>query len=694
MLVSEPSVAQQLADQGLLVLRDRLRVLAAAGDVQRVEKIYQLLEQDWWAAAKPDDRPYEAVCAEGALFDTRQVAGPQRLAFLHAWVQACPESYHAHLMLGIYALRRAQDFRGGDWAQQVSDAQWLAAAVACEHAVVHFCEAMRCNPRAAIAYANMYEIASRFSEPDWLVALFAGSSDPDARPEADEATWQAAAELFEPAGLIPLDVVTTELPRGLPLRAEHDADDGALYWVQQAAQARPNWLGIVTSYAFYRTPRWGGSHEEIEQFAHGPLCAGLNEAERNAVRWMGAHDYFSAFHDWALPEPGAESQIRQWHAQFQPWLTTPLPPAHRRHMLELWACFHGKSLQQPEQAVRIYIEAFSQTPQDLAFGPSSNYGHDFIYQFLRHRQEAPAEFMRALFEQAAGNNNYAALLAWAAVAYRFGMWGVAADPARAEALLDASAQQTADESDGLTTESLEGLLWEAGYHEQALCVARGLAQRDCASSCAYLYTLLRVRDADDDPVPSSAVAAPFYQPQPYRNQHEALRWLERGAELGAPLAEYNFAYHMTEQPEYDLSRPEQYERCKTLFLNAAHKGLHQGWLQLGRVMLTHGNADEQRDAIAKLLRPYALDDDRSTSARAWAMTDLAKAYRDGRGVPKSLHAAKAWITRAQELAPDDGWIGELHGELHGGGSLLGSVFGAFRGSDKLAAEHYPPGMHD
>ncbi|SMC21419.1 Sel1 repeat-containing protein [Andreprevotia lacus DSM 23236] len=694
MSVSQPSKAQQLATHGVRALRDRLRTLAAAGDVHRVEMIYRLLEQGWWEAANPDEHPYVPLCREPALFDGAVVPRQERVAFLQAWVQAYPDSYHAHLMSGACAHIRARQFRGRGFAKEVSAVQWLAATVAAEHAVVHFCEAMRCNPRAAMVYLHMYELSARFTEPGWLVALFAGRSDPDARPEGTEEEWQEAVGThLMPSGLMPLDDVPAALPPGLPLRAEHDAKDGRLYWVQQATRARPDWLEILTTYAFYRTPRWsGGSHEEIEQFAHGPLCAGLGEPARNAVRWVGAHDYFSAFHEWTLPPPGAESQLRRWQAEFQPWLTMPLPPAQRRSVLELWAHFHGYSLDQPAKAVEIYAQAFAQTPAQIAFESDSWNGHDFLYQCLLHRLAGPPELMRTLFEQAVANNDYAGLLGWAAVAYRFGMWGVAADPARAEVILAACAVRTAEELYGLQTDTLETLLWESGYHEQALYLARGLAERDCATSCACLYNLLREREPDEEPVLSAAVV-PFYKPHPHRNQQEAMRWLQRGAELGAPNAEYSFAHQMTVQPAYDLRRPEHYERCKELFFSAARKGLGMGGVRGARVMIAHGGHDEQLDAVNKVLRPYALDDELDAYDRACAMYDLAKAYRDGSSVPQSQHVAKAWITRARELAPDDHWIIKLHAELHGGGSLLGSLRNALR-HNRLAPEHYPPGMHD
>ncbi|WP_268608698.1 DUF4034 domain-containing protein, partial [Escherichia coli] len=129
-------------------------------------------------------------------------------------------------------------------------------------------------------------------------------------------------------------------------------DQGKDYWLLRALELRPGHLETLTAYAQYLQPRWGGSYEDIDGLARGPLCETLTEPQRNAIRWIGLWDELSDF-----PE-SEETQAVQTHRQaFESFLQRDLRPEERGEALGRFAHFTSYSLDDHAGARQLHAQS-------------------------------------------------------------------------------------------------------------------------------------------------------------------------------------------------------------------------------------------------------------------------------------------------------------------------------------------------
>ena len=310
--------------QSLTSIRRDLRALVQARDYAQIDAYYDALEQR--------DCRYRrsgAVFRGGqrALFDYSMVPFQDAAAFLQDWIAASPGSYHAHLVLGNFCFGRAGDIRGYGWADSVTQDRWLGAALACERAAAALVQAMALSPRPIAACVTMMDVRA-FQEPYWLRQLFLGNAPETITHEDIDEPGMMDAAL---AHLVELGVprLTPEqtpdaLPSGLAPRAEHEMDQAKDYWLLRALDLRPGHLGALMAYAQYLRPRWGGSYEDIDGMAGGPLCAALSEPQRNAIRWIGILDSMGDY-----PEPDDAEAVAEYREMFESFLQRELRPEER-----------------------------------------------------------------------------------------------------------------------------------------------------------------------------------------------------------------------------------------------------------------------------------------------------------------------------------------------------------------------------
>ncbi|MFY1863366.1 DUF4034 domain-containing protein [Achromobacter xylosoxidans] len=256
---------------------------------------------------------YSEATHSGALFDYSTVPYPQAADFLQACIAACPDSYHAHLVLGNFCFGLAADIRGFGWADSVTQDRWIGAALTCETAAAQL-KVMTLSPRSVAACVTVMQMAAHFKEPYWLRQLFEGeppktiAHDDIEEPSLMDAALAHLAE-YGVRRLQP-DQAPQAQPAWLAPRAEHEMDQGKDYWLLRALELRPGHQETLTAYAQYLQPRWGGgSYEDIDGPASVPLCETLTEPQRNAIRWVGLWDELSDF-----PE-SEETQAVQAHRQ-------------------------------------------------------------------------------------------------------------------------------------------------------------------------------------------------------------------------------------------------------------------------------------------------------------------------------------------------------------------------------------------
>ena len=206
--------------------------------------------------------------------------------------------------------------------------RWLGAALACERAAAALVQAMALSPRPLAACVTMMQMCAHFQEPYWLRQLFLGNApetitheDID-EPGMMDVTLAHLVELGVPR-LTP-EQTPDAPPTGLAPRAEHEMDQAKDYWLLRALDLRPGHLGALMAYAQYLRPRWGGSYEDIDGMAGGPLCAALSEPQRNAIRWIGILDSMGDY-----PEPDDAEAVAEYREMFESFLQRELRPEER-----------------------------------------------------------------------------------------------------------------------------------------------------------------------------------------------------------------------------------------------------------------------------------------------------------------------------------------------------------------------------
>nr|WP_275261045.1 DUF4034 domain-containing protein [Achromobacter insuavis] len=139
-------------------VRSHSRALVQARAFPRIDAYYADLEQQDWSLPASQISAYSEAVLSGTLFDYSTVPYPQAADFLQAWIAACPDSYHAHLVLGNFCFGRAADIRGFGWADSVTQDRWIGAALACETAAAALLKAMTLSPRPVAACVTMMQM--------------------------------------------------------------------------------------------------------------------------------------------------------------------------------------------------------------------------------------------------------------------------------------------------------------------------------------------------------------------------------------------------------------------------------------------------------------------------------------------------------------------------------------------------------
>jgi len=663
--------------QSLTAIRRDIRALVESRAYAQLDAYYADLEQQDWANTQDPGAPYFEAANSGTLFDYSTVPYQDASDFLQAWIDACPDSYHAQLVMGNFCYGRAADIRGYGWADSVTQDRWLGAALACERSAAALLRAMALCTRPIAACVTMMQLAAHFKEPYWLRALYTGNQ-PETLTHDDieeEGLMDAALAHLASVGVPRLAQAPQALPAWLAPRAEHEMEQAKDYWLLRTLELRPGHLGALTAYAQYLQPRWGGSYEDIDGMASGPLCSALSEPQRNAIRWIGIHDALDSY-----PEADDAEAVEEYRRIFESFLARELRPTERGMALGYYAQFASYSLQDQARARALHGQSVAAFGPNEYFaqvdGPFRSFAHVSI---IHHQPDDDGAFKRVL-ERMCGWDQVATAHALAAVAHQFGRWGFAQDPARAQQLLDRAAVLAADQmDDDFNVLAAAAMLWDGGDHEQGYFLTRQLADRRVADSACSMYDIHRgFRDNTPDSYLDDAV----------RDQ-----WLQRAVEDGSPLAKYNMAHRNIFDGELDFSRRENLDKVLWLLQGAREEPRAEALarLRIGVLLRDHGTEQERQEGVRAYLRPLVEEDDDWRAGRASA--EIALAYTHGRGAKKNRFAAIEWAQHACRLQPDDEDIEDIQAQVMNSHSLvktLGTVFGAYLGRGGVSAEDLPP----
>ncbi|WP_454669241.1 DUF4034 domain-containing protein [Achromobacter kerstersii] len=602
-----------------------------------------------------------------------QLSAAENLARLRAWREARPASYHAHLAYGNQWETIAGNIRSSNTADYVDDEQWAGAMMARDHAVGAFLQAMALHERPVVAVQRTMRVCAYLGEPEWLAALAAGAP---ASHDALQARWpaelweQGLSLLAEHSGM-GLAELPASLPAGLPARQTGDSDDPKTYWLRTSLALRPNDVGVLTTYLYFLYPRWGGSHDEMDAFINGPVCAGLTDAERDELRFHKEFDYLgcSAFY----PDVDDDAQNAAFRDAFEQWLTLQLSAEQRAVALCHYANFETMRARHVDDdrdvhwdaallqhAYDLLAQACAVAPADIDLSDEAYPGTVFTLQaclWFKGMPDTHGLFRQILLRGARWGDDVEAVLL-AAVGSQFGLFGLRTGELDTQALLERGfALDGKDRSFNLP--QLGRNLWGDVSPEAAMFLWQEGAARERSDALMSLSELYAGKiDADYAGIDKTA----------------ARDWLTRAAEAGHLVARNNLAYAAIDEGR-DLAQGE-YQTYRLWLENnwrVADRGSRMEAMaarNLSWLMLMHSGSDEDQRAALDRVLPWMWDQsddgDRETAARSYAI-----AFMEGRGCEPNAYLAKVWIARACALSPEDEYLQRLSGEINNDSGWFG-----------------------
>lgn len=653
--------------------RQQIRERVQANQYAELTRLFDALQAQWRQAPPGECAAYlEAV--QGYLQDCDTQGGKALTHTLNTWIEACPKAYHPHVVMGFHCFSLACQIRDQAGRQAVTEERRLAAEQACEKGAAHFLRAMERSAQPVAAVIGMLHISAYLREPGWLVELFAGQV-PRYRPSAhaDVEVQEAAAPLLVKYGLTPLQALPQTLPAGLSARLHEPRESATDYWLRHALAWFPGCFEAIEAFAFYLTPRWGGSAAAVDALASGPLCLGWPEAQRNAIRWLALEDTFWLPHARQLP------QIASWHRTFAQWAQRELRPKERATLLARRGALRRYSMGDFAGAMRDFVDSVALYP-DHGFVPAIGEPfHSLVCLVLFNEAKDDTQVLRTVIERLSDDRRQAAACVLRAAGLQFGLWGFGQSAEQASTWLRlAVKRQCGREGQGFEVLDVPRLLWAAGQHEAAHFLYEAFAELKLPDAAIALYDLHRGR-LDSTPAH-------------YLSAKAAEHWLLRAAEFGHPLAKFDLACQRMSLAQ-GLEDRKAVLAIKRLLLDAlSHPPIHaKAQLQLGLLLRQYGDARERVEAVDYLLG-LAEHPDAWIAARACA--ELGLAWMQGCGTRKqSRYAAIEWANRAVALQSSDPLIEEIQAEIRNSHSRVKTLFtvcGAalFRGD--LHASELPP----
>ncbi|MBF8779887.1 DUF4034 domain-containing protein [Pseudomonas fulva] len=290
---------------------------------------------------------------------------------LPAWKQQFPMSAWPDVLACLLWENAANRARGEKLAEEVAQAQWQRAHLARDALFIQAMDLAQRHGMPWVVAVTLMRNVLIFDEPDWLEPWLKGAATP-AELAPLSRVRQAVAESWPNAQALPelpaspardLAGAMTAHPRG-------EDEPEAFFWLRQALQASPVGHQALQTYAFLRTPRWGGSHEEIIWLADSPLAGRLDEQQRNAVRliaWLDDIDSDNV-------DVEDEEELQAAFLRGQQILARPLPALARARVnlaLGELACMADRD----QQAMAYHAQA-------VAEAPSLKVPEDVLYRML------------------------------------------------------------------------------------------------------------------------------------------------------------------------------------------------------------------------------------------------------------------------------------------------------------------------
>ena len=586
---------------------------------------------------------YGLLMHPSTLFGGTESQTLNPLEILSDWAQQCPQSYHAHVLLGMVWHENAWMIRQAPNEEDIEDHQWLGAQLCCDYAVLAFLKAIELHPRPTHAFRHMMNLSGGFGEPYWLKSLFAGEIPKPLHEKFSiqgSEVWQAGIAHIHALGFEP----ATHWPQSLPaaLQQTRKTDEDALsYWLRMAMSVRHADVGTMESYLLFHSAFWGGSDEQQMLIIDSPLCAEFSDDERNQFRANALCDALSG--EIADRESPRAAQLQQ---QLAGLLAQPLTPATRIRLLDLAGICMAYWQDDDQAGLAVYQDLFAVSPQAMP--------GDFAALFISravlangHQEGLPV--LTQLLTRALSQATDPVLVSFAAAALQYGLYGLPARPELSSGLMEHAwslMQQSADEQ---PVKDLVTLAHDMAINddlEAAHFLMTEMARHGSAIHCYELYFFYRNGWHQD-------------VPEQFHNDSNAMDCVLSAARSGLVPAMFTCANALRE----GLGAEPDYEQAMHWYQRAADAGHLSAAYFRASCALDNGTEAEKRLAtgqwLPEILHNVAHPD------RAEAAYTLGMAWLTGTGTKKNRYTASKFIEFALELNPESEAARQVHQDLNG-----------------------------
>jgi len=595
-----------------------------------------------WQNQTDQHSDYGLVLHPGTLLSGAENHTVDPLEILSDWAQQCPQSYHAHVLLGMFWHEQAWKIRQGHGAETVEDSQWLGAQLCCDYAVLAFLRAIELHSRPTHAFRHLMNLTGGFGEPYWLRDLFAGNAPLPLHEKfniAGSQVWQTGVGYLHAMGVEPV----THWPQNLPAVLNHSRKEGEEpldYWLRMAMSVRHNDVGSMESYLIFHSAAWGGDDTQQLAIIDGPLCAEFDEDERNHFRANALIDALSG----EIADRDAERALIL-QQQLQQLLMQPLADATRIRLLDLYGTCAAYWQDNDQAGLDVYNQLFAVSPQAMP----GHFAAMFISRaVLANGEEQGLATLTSLLIRAINHPDNPVLVAYAATAVHYGLYGLPLQAELSHGLMDHAAsliQQSGSDS----------------ASKDLVTIAHDMAINDDLDAAHFLMTEMARRGN----VLHSYELYFFYRngwhqdvPEHYHSDSNALDCVLSAARSGLVPAMFTCANALRE----GIGGEVDYQQAMQWYQRAIDAGHTSSAYWRASCALDLGPDQDKRLAVEQWLPEILLDAEHPD--RSDAAYTLGMAWLTGSGVKKNRHIAAQFMEFVLELNPESDAARQVLEELN------------------------------
>lgn len=596
-----------------------------------------------WQNQTEGDSVYGLLMHPATLFTGSETPPLNALEILSDWAQQCPQSYHAHVLLGMVWHENAWLIRQTAPGEEVEDHQWLGAQLCCDYAVLAFLRATELHQRPTHAFRHMMNLSGGFGEPYWLKSLFAGEVPLPLHEKFSiqgSEIWQAGVAHIHALGFEP----ATQWPQTLPVALQDTRkpdEEPVDHWLRMAMSVRHADVGTMESYLLFHSAFWGGSDEQQMLIIDSPLCAEFSEEERNQFRANALCDALSG--DIADRDSPRALELQQRLAGL---LAQSLDPATRIRLLDLAGICVAYWQDDDQAGLAVYQELFAVSPQAMP----GDFATMFISRaVLANGHEEGMPVLTALLTRALSQATHPTLVAFAAAALGYGLYGLPAKPELCAGLMDHAWSLMQQSGDDRFAKDLVTLAHDMAINDDldaAHFLMTEMARHGSAIHCYELYFFYRNTWHQDVPAQ-------------YHNDSNAMDCVLSAARSGMVPAMFTCANALRE----GLGGEPDYEQAMQWYQRAMDAGHLSAAYWRASCALDNGSDAQKRQAAEQWLPEILHNADHPD--RAEAAYTLGMAWLTGTGVKKNRYIAGKFMEFVLELNPESEAAKQVHDELNG-----------------------------